>query len=552
MTLPDRSRLLAVVGVAVLLVAAPVVATAGPLTGPAESPYEDKLSGPAETVADPLFGYATPDWLATYGPEADARWYVSIENGSYGALETWANTSARRDLVRNTSAPDAEGMTVLVEAPPADVLGGVRRDGWSVTWPDGVQSRDYVRHIGVVAYVDRDPVPVSATDEVYERPDAHTLVRGTWSPDGLAFDRNASTLEEAANVTGVNATSVNATGTTVAVLDTGLNVDNTSDPAAYGDRVVAAKNFVAEGEPTGLANVNTTNLHGPWTVAAVGANTTNDSYDGVCPTCDLVVGKTLDDDGSGSTEDIRRAILWAEEQGADIISLSLGSPVYSPELTDAIRTACAGNVTAVYIAAGNSRMRPAAGRYVNSPADAPVTCTVTVGATDVAAPANASSAYFSSVGPDPARDLSNGVTLNQSVDVAAPGMAVTAPVWTQAGYRQNRTLSGTSMSTPIAAGIGGLMHAAHPDLENDSAAFTAYVRNTSEPVKHAGRTEVGAGLVDAERAVALNATETSQSAVRVTEARARDRANRNYAANPGFWAQLFDGLSLTLSVEVAG
>jgi hypothetical protein len=502
---------------------------------------------PALSELDALVGYNEPDWLQTYA-DGQPGVYVTVanESGSKDALRSWVNQSVDRQFINGSDdSPWVDNRTAYLRAPYPRVLGGMHMASRSayvtrVPWPefpDGLVAKSYVAQIDPAVRVAVDPVQPEGAD-AYTRPASNVLVDGAWTTDGVAFggDVNVTTLGEARE----SVRTGDRTGSgdvRIAVLDTGLSVDNVSNPTGYQDRIVAAKNFVNSSGPTGLAAVEdgSSSRHGSWTAAALAADVQNDSYDGMCPSCELAVGKVLADDGSGSTESIREGIAWAERQDADIISLSLGSTVYSETLADELRDALAGNVTAVYIAAGNSRMRPV-GRFINSPADVPEPGIVTVGATTTAAPANASSAYFSSVGPDAARDLSGGATLGQQVDVAAPGFKVAAPVWSTNGYRSNRSLSGTSMATPIAAGVGGLVLSANPGLENDTDAFTGYVRNTSAPVPAAGVTEVGHGMVDARNATALEPANTSQAEARTDAATGRDEANRAYS---GFgWVRL--------------
>lgn len=529
-------RRLLVVGVACLLVSAALFTGASFGAEPA-SPYDDKLSAPVENIKT-FGGYDVPDYASTYGTHADPAFYLSLANTSTSmdSALAWANESSRREVLMQDNA----SKLLLVRAPPAAVLGGVMtidRDvgGYSVPWvthTSGLKTRSYVETIALEQRHEIAPLQSLDTQaSAFNAPVSSRLVPGAWNQQGVAYsdDVNTTTLADVRDATGVDAVSETGAGTRAAICDTGLNVDNTTSPALYDNRIVAAKEFVGPNSE-GLENVSTTNFHGPWVAAAIAANATNDSHDGIAPDAELVIGKALDDDGSGSTEDIRECILWAEQQGSDLISLSLGSPVYSAPLADAIRTALDGNVTAVYIAAGNSRQRPV-GRYINSPADVPRAGVLTVAATDTARPSNASSAYFSSVAPDGGRDLSNGVTVGQEIDLAAPGMQIQAPIHDSTGYRSNHTLSGTSMATPVAVGVGLLQLDANPSLENDTEAFTGYARNTSSPVEGAGETEVGHGLANATNAVSLSPTEPTQEEVRSDAAAARDAANEGYSGS---------------------
>jgi subtilisin family serine protease len=510
---------------------------------------------PALSELDAFVGYNEPDWLQTYA-DGQPGVYVTVTNGSQDALESWVDASADRQFINGSDDdPWVSNRTAYLRAPYPRVLGGFHTTSMTIAgvsvprpeFPGGLVSQSYVTRIDPAVRVSAEPVQPEG-ESAYTRPVSNVLVDGAWTADGIAFggDVNATTLGEARTAVRAGDRSGSAS-TRIAVLDTGLNVDDTADPALYGSRIVAAKNFVNSTGPTGLANVSdgSSSLHGSWTAAAIAANATNDSYDGMCTSCELAVGKVLADDGSGSTESVREGIAWADRQDADIISVSLGSTVYSETLADELRDALAGNVTAVYIAAGNSRMRPV-GRFINSPADVPEAGVLTVGATTNEVPANASSAYFSSVAPDAGRDLSGGATVGQEIDVAAPGFKVEAPVYSENGFRENRSLSGTSMATPIAAGVGGLVLSANPSLENDTDAFTGYIRNTSAPVPAAGVTEVGHGMVDATNATALTPRNATQADARTAAATGRDQANRAYSG--GGMLQFLAGVGRSVAI----
>ena len=56
-------------------------------------------------------------------------------------------------------------------------------------------------------------------------------------------------------------------------------------------------------------------------------------------TARLIAGKVLNDHGSGSVDDIAKGIDWATEQGADVISMSLGGPGKDTFIPPAIKRA---------------------------------------------------------------------------------------------------------------------------------------------------------------------------------------------------------------------
>ena len=73
---------------------------------------------------------------------------------------------------------------------------------------------------------------------------------------------------------------------------------------------------------------------------------------GVCWKCQIMPVKVIGSDGSGTDSAVANGIIWAANNGADVINLSLGGPSYSRTLADAVSYAQAKNVVVV-AAAGN-------------------------------------------------------------------------------------------------------------------------------------------------------------------------------------------------------
>src|SRR3954463_4327144 len=106
------------------------------------------------------------------------------------------------------------------------------------------------------------------------------------------------------------------TGSTVAVLDTGYDPTH---PDLAG-RVVASANF------TDAATVTDGNGHGTHVASTVGGSGAASSglRKGVAPGAQLMVGKVLDDAGTGEDSWVLAGMTWAVAQGADVVSMSLG------------------------------------------------------------------------------------------------------------------------------------------------------------------------------------------------------------------------------------
>lgn len=167
----------------------------------------------------------------------------------------------------------------------------------------------------------------------------------------------------------------------------------------------------------------------------------------------------LDDYGRGTDQRVARAIIDAAESGADVISMSLGGPsLFGPPKAqvDAIKYAHKLGAIVV-VAAGNSN--DDARRY--SPANIPGV--ITVSAVDE----NLDKAVFSNTNTKLERPI------------AAPGVNIMSSVPSDKGSYQ--AYNGTSMATPIVAGLLGMMRAYDPNID----AKTAYdlLHNNGKTVK---------------------------------------------------------------------
>ncbi len=466
----------------------------------------------------------TPDWVATYDAGKPGV-YVTYADGKSESVETWAKQSSERVIQHHNPAANRMLISMPIGALGAGLIDRLTRST--------IAEKSYVEQVAFAHEFDTLPVDDLMNESEAIAPTGSWAVRsGEWSTAGVAYEGNAekSTLADARQAMGADNVSQDGTGVTVAVLDTGLNAENGSDPL-FQDRVEDPYNGVTD--ESGYDAVATETAHGPWVASAIAADpntsVSGEAGEGVAPNATVMPVKVLSDDGSGSTQSVIRGIEHAEANGADVISMSLGSVRYDVTLANAIQEALEGNVTTVIVAAGNSRQRPGHLRYVNSPGDADGV--ITVAATNTTNASNAGSAYFSSVGPDSGADMSEGRTAGERPDIAAPGMQISAPLLTESGTRTNETLSGTSMATPLVSGVAALTLDANPDLVNDTEATRETLLEGAKPVPQAGVTEVGEGMADAENAVNQNVVGTDQDEARNDPAKGRDGFNRGYSGS---------------------
>ncbi|PIB12326.1 hypothetical protein B1C81_02705 [Streptomyces sp. HG99] len=240
-------------------------------------------------------------------------------------------------------------------------------------------------------------------------------------------------------------TGVTGKGVKVAVLDTGID---SGHPDLVG-RVGETRNFSASDSTRDLVGHGT---HVAATIAGSGA-AANGTRKGVAPDADLIVGKVLDDSGSGSYSDVLAGMEWAARSGAQVVNMSLGGPAADDDpLVTAVEELTTETGALFVVAAGNEGPGT---QTVGSPGTAP--SALTVGAVD----RDDSLAGFSSRGPVGADDA-------VKPDLTAPGVGIVAAraAGTQMGSPENdhyTAASGTSMATPHVAGAAALLVQRHPD-----------------------------------------------------------------------------------------
>jgi thermitase len=255
----------------------------------------------------------------------------------------------------------------------------------------------------------------------------------------------------------------------IAIVDTGIDSQH---PDLQG-KIVGGTSFVGR-------SVKDQNGHGTH-VAGIAAAVTNNNTGiaGLCPRCSIMPVRALDANGSGFLSDVAAGIVYAADNGARIINLSLGGPSSSQTLRAAVDYAFAHN--ALPVAAMGNGYAPDATEpayWYNA---------LSVGAVDQ----SGAKADFSNYGP--------------KTDVVAPGVAIlsTLPTYQvtlnqtyELGYD---ALSGTSMATPVVSGIAGLILSRNPALS------ASEVKGIIEATAGDGKSftdTTGFGLVNAAKAVA--------------------------------------------------
>ncbi|ARU62432.1 peptidase S8 [Tumebacillus avium] len=224
---------------------------------------------------------------------------------------------------------------------------------------------------------------------------------------------------------------VTGSNRTIAIIDTGIDLDH----ADLAGKLVAGASFVDR-----VSSANDDNGHGTHCAGiAAGIGNNGVGISGMDQTAKLMPVKVLNKRGSGYTSDIVDGVYFAVDNGADVLSMSLGGGGATQAFQDAINYAWNNN-RIVVAAAGNSGVStpsyPAAYNNV-----------VSVAATD----ANDNRTSWSNYG-------------SSWVDVAAPGNSIYSTYY-NGGYT---TMSGTSMATPLVAGLFALTWGKKPTATNSA------------------------------------------------------------------------------------
>ncbi|MFB6818347.1 S8 family serine peptidase [Streptomyces sp. NPDC056347] len=280
-------------------------------------------------------------------------------------------------------------------------------------------------------------------------------------------------------------------GTKVAVLDTGIDATHPD----VKDRVVESRSFVPGEE------VNDKHGHGTHVASTIaGSGAASDGTNkGVAPGADLIVGKVLSNEGSGADSGIIEAMEWAKAEGADVVSMSLGSSVPddgSDPMSQAVNALSADGGPLFVIAAGNAY---GAGT-IGSPGSAEKALTI------AAVDKQDNRADFSSMGPlvrsyGLKPDLSApGVDINAAASQSVPGIE---------GMYQS--MSGTSMATPHVAGAAAILKQRHPDWSGQR--IKDALMSSSKRLTDYTPYEQGTGRLDVKAAVDTTIEATGSVAV---------------------------------------
>ncbi|MBC2699092.1 MAG: S8 family serine peptidase [ANME-2 cluster archaeon] len=270
-----------------------------------------------------------------------------------------------------------------------------------------------------------------------------------------------------------NGTNINGTGVNVSIIDTGINYNHPDLESNY----IGGYDFVNDDDEPMDDNWHGTHVAGTVAGTGVGGKKT-----GVAPGSNIFGVKVLNESGSGSYSDLIDGVQWSIDNGADIVSLSLGGPNDS-SMTTMINNIIDAGVLPV-IAAGN-----------DGPGVSTIKCpgdefnATTVGSTD----SSDTIAPYSSRGP---------VTWIGDKyikpDVTAPGVKIKSTSY-HGGYYIK---SGTSMATPHVSGAAALILQAFPDMT--PLEVRQLLEDTAVDLGDAGKDNTyGSGRIDVLKAISI-------------------------------------------------
>src|SRR3989344_5022857 len=161
-------------------------------------------------------------------------------------------------------------------------------------------------------------------------------------------------------------------------------------------------------------------------------------------------------DGTGDTSDVAAGIVWAADNGANIINLSMGGPGFGNDMTLSNAISYAYNKGLLLVSAAGNDTADVGNSLDKNPiypvcGDNGENMIIGVAATDI----NDQKAGFSNFGAI-------------CLDIAAPGKKIITTTYLPSDPANNLLIygSGTSLATPIVSGVAALLKAQNPNLSN--------------------------------------------------------------------------------------
>lgn len=247
-------------------------------------------------------------------------------------------------------------------------------------------------------------------------------------------------------------------GVTVAVIDTGVKADHEDLPNLRRVEVTNGDESLGLDDTAG---------HGTHVAGIIGAAMGNGKGGaGIAPGATILSLRVVNSEGKIYVAALTAALRTAVKNGAQIVNISIGGTGYNAVFQKVINEATEAGVTVV-AAMGNDGTN-----CLNYPA----------GYDNV----------IGVVSVDRTNNRASGSSYGTWGDVAAPG----ADIWSTYYNGSYWPKSGTSMASPVVAGVAALYKSVHPDAT--PAQITARLKATATK----GDSDLGAGIVNAAAALA--------------------------------------------------